>query len=195
MAVRAALAACLSVTLLAAAAAADGGDEDIHEIRGPKFVAPSWSLPALLAGVAALALCGYAVWRWRHRARRSPVLSPHEAALARLEEITLLMQPSTAREFGIAVADVVRRYIEQRFDLTATQRTTPEFLSALAASSNPTLALHRNLLEEFLEHCDVVKFANLAATHESMERLRQSARQFVHAAAEPDGADGARSGA
>ncbi len=32
------------------------------------------------------------------------------------------MQPQSAREFSIAVSDIVRSYIERGFDLTATHR-------------------------------------------------------------------------
>ena len=123
--------------------------EDIRDIRGPKYLLPEWLLPALIGGAALLALALYGLWRWR-RQRRTPVLLPHELALQRLEEIRTLMRPAHAREFCIAISDVIRSYIEQRFHVTATRQTTEEFLRDLLQSADASLAQHQALLGEFL---------------------------------------------
>jgi hypothetical protein len=160
--------------------------EDIHDIRGPKYVRPTWLIPAILAGILTLVLAGYGVWRWIKRRRRPRILLPYEAALQRLEDIRPLMQPPSAREFSIAVSDIVRGYIEQRFDATAAHRTTEEFLRDLLESTNPTLARHRPLLSEFLHQCDLVKFAGISLSTANMESLHQSARAFVLETAKPE---------
>jgi hypothetical protein len=168
----------------APASAAQSADstEDIRDIRGPKRVAPGWLVPVLLSA-ALLALVAYVVWR-RRRRDISRVLLPFEVALQRLEEIRALMIPARAREFGIAVSDIVRIYIEQRFTVVATQRTTEEFLQDLLASSDSLLASNRPLLSEFLQQCDIVKFAGISSTMANMEALRESARAFVQQTAE-----------
>ena len=170
--------------LLLGAALAEA-EEDIRDIRGPKAVTGSWVLPAVLAGAIVIALCAYAVWRRRHRGtpRRSLTLS--EQALERLENTRPLMRPATAREFGIAASEVIRNYIEKRFEVIATQRTTEEFLQTLLQSSNETLARHRSLLEEFLQQCDLVKFAAGSLAVTDMESLFRSARGFVMETGEP----------
>jgi Domain of unknown function (DUF4381) len=146
------------------------------------YLLPDWVLPVLIAGTVLVALSIYGLWRWR-RKRAARVWLPHELALQRLEDIRTLMQPASAREFSTAVSDVVRSYIEQSFDVTATRRTTEEFLRDLLESSNASLAKHQGLLGEFLQQCDFVKFAALALTLQNMESLRQSARAFVLATA------------
>jgi hypothetical protein len=95
------------------------------------------------------------------------------------------MRPATAREFGIAASEAIRDYIEKRFDVVATQRTTEEFLQTLLQSSNEALARHRSLLAEFLQQCDFVKFAGASLTGADMESLFRSARGFVLETAEP----------
>jgi len=125
--------------LLAGSALADSA-EDIRDIRGPKAVPGSWVLPAVLAGAVVVALCVYTVWRRRHRVERRPDLTILEQALEGLEKARSLMRPATAREFGIAASEVIRNYIEKRFDVVATQRTTEEFLQALLQNSNEALA-------------------------------------------------------
>ena len=162
-----------------AASAATVPPDDIRDIRGPKSVSPPWLLAALLA-VAALLVAGiYAAWRWQRRRQMPRPLTPLEITLQRLEATRALMHPSTVREFSIAISDIVRGHIEFAFDVTATQRTTEEFLHDLLGSSQASLAAHRQLLEEFLHRCDVAKFAGVSLSQQIMERLYESAHRFV----------------
>ena len=114
------------------------------------------------------------------------ILLPYEMALERLEDIRTLMQPAGAREFSIAVSDIVRGSIEQRFDVAVTRRTTEEFLRDLLQTTHASLARHQSLLGDFLYQCDFVKFAGMSLTLQDMEALRQSARAFVLATAKPE---------
>jgi hypothetical protein len=159
--------------------------DDIRDIRGPKGIFPLWEVAALLAGGALLAVGGYAAWRWARRRRSPRAQQLFEIALQRLEEIRALMQPSSVREFSIAISDIVRRYIEDEFKITATHRTTEEFLRDLLESSNAALAAHRSLLAQFLEQCDLAKFAGVGLSMQIMESLHQSARSFVIESSKP----------
>jgi hypothetical protein len=159
--------------------------EDIRDIRGPKVLSGSWVLPAALAAAIVFAICvAYFVRARRHRGnqRRTPTLA--ERTLERLDSTRPLMRPETARAFGIAASELIRDYIEKRFNVVATQRTTEEFLQALLQSSNEALARHRSLLAEFLQQCDFVKFAGDSLAVTDMESLFQSARRFVLETAE-----------
>jgi hypothetical protein len=175
----AAVAALISITIGVSAAPLA---EDIRDIRGPRYLLPDWLLPALIGAALLIAVGIYDLWRGR-RKRAARVLLPYEIALQRLDDISTLMQPARAREFSIAASDIVRLYIEQRFTVTATRRTTEEFLRDLLASSDAALAQHQGLLGEFLHQCDIVKFAAQSLTSQNMESLRQSARAFVLATA------------
>jgi hypothetical protein len=185
--IRHAIRGCAWLALLAGAVLAGGAlaEEDIRDIRGPKVVTGSWMVPAVLAGTIVVALCAYGVWRRGHRGARPRNLTLLEQTLERLEETRPLMGPATAREFGIAASEVIRNYIERRFNVIATQRTTEEFLQTLLQSSNETLAGHRALLAEFLQQCDFVKFAGASLAVTDMEALFQSARGFVLETGEP----------
>lgn len=160
------------------AMAAGEATEDIRDIRGPKLILPWWFVAAVIGGVLLIALLGVLLWR-RLRRRRARVLLPFEVALARLEEIRPLMEPARAREFSIAVSDIVRTYIERRFAVTATHQTTEEFLHDLLESPESALLRHRALLSEFLHQCDLVKFAGLSLTLQNMDSLHLAARAFV----------------
>jgi hypothetical protein len=169
---------CAWLALLPAAAWADAA-EDIRDIRGLKPVPESWLVPAVVALAACVALCAYVVWRRLRRGHQPRALTLSEQTLQRLDATRPLMRPETARAFGIAASELIRDYIEKRFDVVATQRTTEEFLQALLQSSNEALARHRSLLAEFLQQCDFVKFAGDSLAVTDMEALFQSARRFV----------------
>jgi hypothetical protein len=170
---------CVWLALLPGAVLAEAA-EDIRDIRGLKTVSGSWFLPATLAAAIVVALC-IAYVNWRRRSRGIPLrtLTLTELTLERLNSTRPLMRPDTARAFGIAASEIIRDYIEKRFNVVATQRTTEEFLQALLQGSNEALARHRSLLAEFLQQCDFVKFAGDSLAITDMESLFQSARRFV----------------
>jgi len=159
--------------------------EDIRDIRGPKLIWPEWVVPALLAAGVLLVGGGYLLWR-RRRRLSSRSLLPYEIALQRLDAARAFMQPANAREFTTAVSAIIRSYIEQRFGVIATRRTTEEFLRDLLEPTNTSLARYQTLLGEFLNRCDLVKFAAMSPTLQDMESLHQSARAFVLDTAEPE---------
>jgi hypothetical protein len=159
--------------------------DDIRDIRGPKHIFPLGLLLALLAGGVVLAIGGYAAWRWSRRPPPPRKLALFEIALQRIEASRSLMQPVSVREFSTAISDIVRGYIEDGFDITATHRTTEEFLHDLLDTSNEALAAHRNLLAEFLYRCDEAKFAGAGLSMPIMESLHRSARSFVIESSKP----------
>ena len=160
-------------------------DDDIRDIRGPKYIFPLWQVLSLLAAAVLLAAGGYAVWRWRQRRRAARKLELFEIALQRLDAARALMHPSSVKEYSVAISDVVRQYIEATMQVTATHRTTEEFLHDLLSSSNASLAAHRSLLADFLSQCDMAKFAGVGLSMQIMESLHRSARSFVIETAKP----------
>jgi hypothetical protein len=171
----------LGAAALLPAAALAQTQEDIRDIRGPKAM-PAW--PWVVTALLAAALIGtlYAIRAIRRRRGRGDSgrsLSLTQRTLERLEGARPLMQPATAREFGIAASEAIRGYIEARFKIVATQRTTEEFLQALLGGSSEALARHRVRLEGFLRQCDLVKFAGTSLAAADLEALFESARGFV----------------
>ena len=153
--------------------------EDIRDIRGPKHIPSPWLWPLWLAGGVAFVGLLYAAWLWNRRRTNAATLLPYEIALARLEEARALMQTENAREFSIAVSEIVRHYIEERFPVRAERRTTEEFLHDLIEPSDALLASHRALLGDFLGHCDIAKFARWILSIDEMETMLASAHAFV----------------
>lgn len=184
-----ALAACVVSTWVSiAASSAARAADDIHEIRGPKALPVSagmWTL--LIAAGVLLGLGGAYLWH-RHRSARPAILTLSEQALAALDEARSLMRAGSAREFGISTSEVIRSYIEKRFGVIATQRTTEEFLQSLLQDPDEALSRHRALLADFLQQCDIIKFAGTGGALAELESLLASARSFVLATQEPPAA-------
>ena len=155
---------------------------DIRDIRGPKPVptSPLFYLAVACGALAAAAAGWFAYDWWKNRPR-----TPAQIALARLEKARALMTAGKSREFSIEVSEIIRRYIETRFQVFAMNRTTEEFLHDLMMPSDALLSHHQDLLGEFLQHCDLVKFARWDLSTEDMNNLHRSACDFVTHTAKP----------
>ena len=151
---------------------------DIHDIHG--VISIPYPLRWILYVLAGLTLAAalYYLWKWLRRTVIKPKL-PHEIALERLEAARALMTENQVREYAFAVSEIIRTYIEKRFGERAARRTTEEFLSNLLKQTGTPLAEHRALLEDFLNHCDLPKFARWQLSVREMESMHESARAFI----------------
>jgi hypothetical protein len=149
--------------------------EDIIDIRPPIHIAAPF--PWLVVSAAALGLVGVgaAAWKLLRRQRRK---LPYEIALERLENTRPLMREFDAEPFCLVVSAVVREFIEDVLLVRATYRTTNEFLHDVSRS-HLQLAPHRDTLANFLQHCDLAKFARWSLTVPQMEEMLSSAKDFV----------------
>lgn len=157
---------------------------DIRDIRAPYHIPADWRVPALIA-VAAVLVLALAWWGWRMFRARRPPLTLLQRTLQQLEATRGLMEAGDARAFSAAVSDVVRSYIEARFQVRATQRTTAEFLSDCLTQVGSALQAHESALAEFLKFCDLAKFARWPLDGEQMQGMLASARHFVETTAAP----------
>ncbi|HLL24148.1 MAG TPA: hypothetical protein VK427_18575 [Kofleriaceae bacterium] len=116
----------------------------------------------------------------RARRRVAQQRSAYDEAVAHLRELEHRGAPdeTSADAWFVELSAIVRMYLEKRYDIRAPELTTEEFL--LVATSRPELrAEHRQLLVDFLERCDRVKFAGYRPdAHESLATLA-AARGFV----------------
>jgi hypothetical protein len=157
---------------------------DIRDIRAPYLIPADWRVP-VLAGAAVVLLLALLWWGWRRRSGRQPPLTLLQRTLQQLEATRALMAAGDARAFAVAVSDVVRAYVEVRFNVLATQRTTAEFLRDCLGQVGSALQAHEQALGEFLRFCDLAKFARWSLDGPEMQDLLASARHFVETTAAP----------
>lgn len=149
---------------------------DEESAKGPWW--QQWRLA--LGGVSALlglVLLGWLFSRIRRRVRRKTAF---DVAWARLEQLAAKGNPSGAQveAFYVELSALARRYLEDRFELRAPERTTEEFL--IEVSESATLSLpHQSLLRDFLRTADLVKFAHFAPSPTQIEGALDSIRRFL----------------
>ncbi len=143
-----------------------------------------WSLLiGAIAGVIAGAYAGVVAIRRRLNRPKPPV--PAEIwALQALEELSPAkwFAERRVREFYYRLSEVLRAYIERKFGLHAPEMTTEEFLGMLARDSS-ALPYDAYRLRQFLEACDLVKYAALEPQVGDAEQAVSTARAFVHTTA------------
>jgi Domain of unknown function (DUF4381) len=157
---------------------------DIRDIHPPYPIPQDWWVLALIGTALVLALLlAWFGWRWLRA--RHPQLTLVQRTLLKLDATRPLMEGGDARAFSVAVSDIVRGYVEERFNVHATQRTTPEFLRDCLTQVGSVLQAHEQSLSEFLKFCDLAKFARWSLSGGEMQGLLASARHFVESTGVP----------
>ena len=148
---------------------------------------PRW----LIWGVAVLALCVIIVLallllKRRKTEKEAPKIPPQDIALDELRALVAehLVEDGHLMEFYNRIQDILRRYIEARFGIMAPERTTEEFMQELRNNTNQVLRTHDGLLEVFLRHCDMVRFATYAPDKKEIQATFDSCKEFIVATAE-----------
>ena len=149
---------------------------DIRDIKGPFgfFEINWWLVGALIIFMSVLTL-----FVIKKASAPAPERLPHETALEELETARNdLLKGGGVKEFYVGVSDCVRRYIERAFMLKAPEMTTEEFLNSLK-DARELAAEQKGLLKEFLNACDLVKFAKYAPSKTEIESVYDTAKSFV----------------
>ena len=139
-----------------------------------------WYYALIGLGVIWLALGLVLLGRLRARKKIERKRTAYDTAVARLVALESGGAPdgAAADPWFVELSGIVRRYLEDRYDIAAPERTTEEFLTEAAKAAELT-ADHRALLSAFLDRCDRVKFAGYQPdSAESLATLK-AARGFV----------------
>lgn len=102
------------------------------------------------------------------------------AALAMLER-ERLWQQGEHKAYQSRLTDLLRGYVEERYQVPALERTTDELMHELRVSTMPPD--HQALLGNMLRAADLVKFAKALPSPAENEQLMSSAVRFVRESA------------
>lgn len=118
---------------------------------------------------------------WRHRRKRTPELPPWERAILALHALRgELRDHRIPLETGfVRLTDLVRGYLETRFEIPASTRTTPEFLADLNSRTSPLPEAQRPFLRDFMTAADQVKFAKAPPSGELLDDALSRAEELV----------------
>ena len=142
----------------------------------------SWAAAWWIGG-ALLVAAGLGLWLLRRRrvtAQAETIIPAHRWALDQLDQLDRRRLPAQGQthEYYFLLSGIVREYLERRFTLMAPEQTTLEFLGSIRDQA-PFSAEHKTLLSEFLQACDLVKFALLEPADDDALKAFRSARAFV----------------
>lgn len=156
------------------------GTNALHDIKPPVEIPSGWAWVGWLLGFLALAGIAYAFWKWwKNKQQESPavpVVPAHVRAKQKLAEALALI--GNPKEFCILVSDTLRWYLEERFNFHAPERTTEEFLYELRGTDLLTPDQKESLME-FLNRCDLVKFARYEPGEPELRDLHHAAVRLV----------------
>lgn len=153
--------------------------EKLPELVLPETQKSQWWLWAALAALAVAAVGGI-IWL-KTRARPEIILPPDVVALGALNNMEKREIPTESKAVDawyVELSDIVRKYIEGRFELQAPRLTTEEFFE-LAKSSNALSDENKNVIRKLLEHSDRVKFTHFVPTTDESREMLKAARSFV----------------
>jgi hypothetical protein len=132
----------------------------------------------LLLGVLARSLV-------KNRDRHSPSIQclkrpAHETAYLALKGLKAkgLPQLGLVKEYYFRLSGIVRHYLEDRFYLRAPEMTTEEFLYSMRESAALSLR-QKNIVRDFLSHCDMVKFAGYSPAKDEIKNIFSIAMQLI----------------
>ncbi len=154
----------------------------------PRYFILWWAL-GILAGFGLLCLAIQYLKRLKNRKPAMPAaefrnIPPKEAAhliaLRRLEALQkkdyLLHQQY--KPYYTELAECIREYLENRFQMKVLEMTTEEFLESL--TEDRTLAKnHQQILSDFLQAADLVKFAKCSPFPAEAEKSLTLTRQLI----------------
>ena len=159
--------------------------KDIKDIAAPAALPVSYrELIFWLVAATAFIVAGIVIFLYFRRRRLKQEITlrrpPHEIAYERLEALiaSQLIEQRRIEEYYVSISGTIRAYLENQFGLKAPEMTTEEFLEAAARESN-LKDEHKTLLNRFLMHCDLVKFARYGPDELETQSAYDSAKLFV----------------
>ncbi len=160
------------------------------EVPDIRDIKPPVEMPAFLWWILIIVVVSAVAWLvyFLYRRRPAPVMRPvqvparssWETALEHLENLHHKHYPEAGlfKQFYSGLSDIVRRYLEDRFAIRAPEMTTEEFLN-YAKTSAALNDGQKELLKDFLNRSDMVKFARyVPAVHDAQANF-DSAKKLI----------------
>lgn len=158
-------------------------------IKGIMQVESSWTdyLGWIILGLFLLTnIIGLIIWLNTRRKPKVVAAPPppeplHEKALRELTtlEAESLWQKGEVKEYYVRLTDILRNYIEERFNVPALERTTDELTAA--ANGHIELAFQSQRLYSILSTADMAKFARAQPTPAEHISAMQSTKDLIMA--------------
>lgn len=112
-------------------------------------------------------------------ASKLPPEKPHEKAQRLLKELhaAQLWQQDRIKEYYSTLSDIIRNYLEERYQVNAPEQTTDELLAL--AKTNRDVKKVRSELKRILRTADLVKFAKANPVPEEHTACMEAAQEVI----------------
>jgi len=155
--------------------------EDINDIK--KAIEFPNFLPLIIAGfILAGAIFAYVVYRYikKLRSMRSsvkPLPTPWAEAVAALESIPVedWLGKRLFKKYYYAISEILKRYLERRFEFKAAEQTTTEIATNLKVLRIP----QREEFSAFFTRADMVKYAKYVPPRDEMNAAIHVAKDLI----------------
>lgn len=151
-------------------------DETLKEIKPQADIAPDYKpFLLLLAALASAAYFIYLLVKWLKR-RHKPgtaliqdTRTPEEIAREAIRQLLArkLIEDGKFKAFYLELSEIIKRFLGTRLNVPSLERTTREFTRDLR--STDIVEDQYRLIQDFLENCDLVKFAKYRPTAEEVQ--------------------------
>lgn len=146
---------------------------------------PMWLLWLLIAA-AALAIIIFIFFRFFNKKKTAgektvPLLPPYEEAINAINKLERqkYLQRGLIREYVFDLSEILKRYIERRFETNASEFTTEEVVTWLGVSGLDTKL--KQSVEWFFRTSDPVKFARVIPPQETIDKFMSETMNFLNA--------------
>ena len=161
---------------------------DIKDVWNPPFVLAdyyAWIFGILLA-LFLICVLGYVIQRLRNKKplvpfqKPEPKLPPYEQAIQELDTIKQqkLWQQGRSKEYYTEITDTLRRYVAERFGISAMEMTSGEILDLLR--KEPEAKPVYDNLKQIMNLADFVKFAKMNPLPDENDLSMSNAYAFVN---------------
>jgi hypothetical protein len=167
-------------------------EQDIKDIRPPVDVAFNWSelIPYLFYIISFILLIGGSIYAWIYFKKNNEVEQDtvsselaepaHIVALRQLEALQQdkLLEKNHVREYHSRLTDHIRRYIQNRFEVQAMEKTSEEILHYFKTEKIDNQSF--DALKKILVLADQVKFAKVKPSNKENAQSLDFAFNFVN---------------
>ena len=149
----------------------------------PEFIVKYWWLIILVLVLIAAGI--YAYFKWFKKGelplrKKEKVIPPYDEAIMKLTQLKSehLWEAGQEKEYFTRLTDILRNYIDRRFEINAMEMTSSQIIDVLRKNEE-TMPVNEQL-SKILEMADFVKFAKMRPLPEDNEVAYQRALNFVN---------------
>jgi hypothetical protein len=165
-----------------------GNQDTLKDLKPQAEIATDYK--PLLLFLAALGSAVYLIYRLvqrlKHRRRALPAIpqdrrTAEEIARQAIRQLLArkLIEQGYLKEFYLELSEIIKRFLGSKMGIPSLERTTEEFTDELRQTT--IQAGHYRMIRQFLDDCDLVKFAKYRPGAEEIQQIIARSNEIIDA--------------